>query len=335
MPDVLVSPLGFSPGAVSGVALALTEADYKISHVITVGTSHDKVKDCERILTNFFHDTQIIYEPMAIMQSELREQDDSATSFAKKIGEALEKAQAIASGAHDEVHTAITAGRSGMGALATLATNLYGTDYLWHFWVHEEIERGGRIENLSPPYDMDNDFLNPTRQEGQYELVRLPFLDLRPLQPFLLYQAQPDQAPPPDSPFYNQVMAGELQRLAEIFPSSLSIANVQQLVALARQYPTMTDPQKEQALWAIFQMLQNVGIGDESTRRRLQQFVMSGAAASDILPLLTRSPQKNGFTRWLEQLLVNNQPQIVGGTSIVLVLAELGQLWLQYKALYP
>jgi hypothetical protein len=41
---VLISPVGFSPGAVSGVYFALDKRGIQVNQVITVGTRHDDVR---------------------------------------------------------------------------------------------------------------------------------------------------------------------------------------------------------------------------------------------------------------------------------------------------
>ncbi len=179
MADVLISPLGRSPGAVSGVYFALkTQLGVEIEQVVTIGTSHIDVKSAaSNYLTPLFSRVGVKYDPIHILPIDLRGRRDVIPFVVMtelSIKNALE--------AGNRVHMAITGGRSGVGALATLAVNLYGADRLWHLWVRQDIEEGGAVDKLYGTTDaaamVSSPFLNPTVEDGASTLVELPFLNL-------------------------------------------------------------------------------------------------------------------------------------------------------------
>ncbi|MCA9954852.1 MAG: hypothetical protein KC434_09050, partial [Anaerolineales bacterium] len=175
---ILVTPLGLSPGAVSGMALALNaQLGYgTISRVEVIGTTNRASQEVSQKLHELLQEKDILYQPHFIPQAEL-DVDEAAKAFMLLMGQVL----ASLDGQGHTVHVGVTSGRSGMGALAALATNVYGADYLWHLWVSREIEDKGRWDLLPKPVKLENNkYLDPTLEEGAYQVVALPFLDLRP-----------------------------------------------------------------------------------------------------------------------------------------------------------
>lgn len=169
---VLISPLGLSPGAASGVYFALQAQGIPIARVITVGTRDTRVQSAGGTLIQLFRrEPDVAYKPCYIYQEEL---DQAASGpFAARMGLYIDKARQ----AGQTVHVAVTGGRSGMGALAALAAQIYRADRLYHLWVREDIEREGA--NPNQPAERSNLYLNPTvAGRDAWNLVKLPFADL-------------------------------------------------------------------------------------------------------------------------------------------------------------
>jgi hypothetical protein len=170
----LISPLGFAAGAVSGVYFALErQHGLKVDHVITVGTAHAYVRNAAEILETLFRRVDgVDYKPCYIDAIDLKGPErDASGPFAARMGLYIDRAR----DAGQTVHVAVTGGRSGMGALAALAAQLYRANWLYHLWVDEDIEREG-IAKATP--DPENRYVNPTVENGLCELVSLPFADL-------------------------------------------------------------------------------------------------------------------------------------------------------------
>ncbi len=172
---VLISPLGFAAGAVSGVYFALREQGIGVEQVITVGTDHPGVRDAARVLIDLFRKVEgVSYEAKYIAAEDLwGAVVDASGPFAARMGLYVDRARSLDGTC---VHIAVTGGRSGMGALAALAAQIYGADKLYHLWVSPEIEREG-IARARP--DVSNPYVNPTLRPGEWELVELPFINLR------------------------------------------------------------------------------------------------------------------------------------------------------------
>lgn len=325
---VLVSPLGFSPGAVTGLAIALMENNYPISHVITVGTSHDNVHKAARYLENLFHELEdLVYEPRYIKGNELRDEEDAAHEFVAHMGLALE----AASQNNNIVHVGVTGGRSGMGALAALATNLYGADFLWHMWVTEEIERGGRVTDLEEPLTLENRYLNPTLEEGAYELVSLPFIDLRPLHPLIWEYHRTGKAPDTDSPLYRLFVGGQAQRLQDVFPAGLTLKLADELIALIQSYPTQSSDEQARSLVHLGAILTQAGITEPSTEDRLRKMMQAGLGGDALQRILDGDKDKVGFWQWVK----THQGELtVSGTFTTIILQGL-ELFLKARGYLP
>lgn len=273
---LLISPLGQSPGAVSGVFFALRKAGFDISRVITVGTNHSEVIKAEDRLEELFDTVQTAeYIPRQIAEHE--DLTEAATAvFGEAIGQALAEERQKG----NTVHVAVTAGRAGMGALAALATNLYGADYLWHLWVPDEIAEGGLVKNLNPPYDEQNPFLNPTGSDDNYDLVRLPLIDLSPLHPFIHAIHDKGIILNLNVPLLKLFTFGQYRHLGDLFPSQMPVAQVDDILDLAaRNYPQL--PRDEQAAVdeALGGIFNDLDLADDD-RNRLREFVKAGTIAN-------------------------------------------------------
>lgn len=321
---ILISPLGFSPGAVSGMAFALIDANYDIERVITVGTSHNDVLTAADYLRELFDDTQIQYEADHLTATELRDIDRTAGTFSAKIG--LHIQQASQSGY--TVHVGVTGGRSGMGALASIAGILYGADHLWHLWVKEAIEKGGQVSQLQLPLSLDNIFLNPVQEDGAFDLVPLPFLNLRPLHPLIWHYEQTKQAPDPASPFYALFLAGGIRHLRDVFPAGLTIANADRIMEMSKQYPQADETEKDDIIGDLAVILHDAGIIEKSTITKLRTLVKTGATPASILTLIQKDNAHTGFGKWMEARWSSLGPVV----STIDMLAQVTQLILAFTA---
>ncbi len=323
---ILIAPLGFSPGAVSGLAFALMEADHPISQVITLGTSHPDVIASAQILKTLFYEMgDMAYTPLHIRAKELREEDDSANSFVSQMGLALKEANKDG----NTVHVGVTGGRSGMGALAALATNLYGADHLWHFWVSEDIEKGGRLRDLPQPFTMDNRFLNPTVEDGAYEIVELPFVDLRPLHP-LIWEYYRNGRFLQDSPLSQLLTQSQAKRLQDIFPPELSITKADELTAIIQAYPTLNRDEQNKSMVQLGRILSTAGVIKEATEGRLLKLIQADLPADQILTLPVKDEDKKGFLKSLQE----NSDLIAAAASVGGLIIKGVELWLKGKG-YP
>lgn len=178
--DILISPLGRSPGAISGMMFALnTLENVQITQVVTVGTYHEDVISSQAALYELFDPLGIDYQTYTIDEHDFSG-ELSAQQFVTHIGVAMAAAQ----DAGRPVHVAVTGGRAGMGALAALAASLYGADHLWHLWVPEDAARQGEIDKLPRPLSPTHPSINPV-PAGHFAVIPLPFINLRPLHPKL------------------------------------------------------------------------------------------------------------------------------------------------------
>ena len=228
---ILISPVGFSPGAVSGVYFALTKQSIQVNQVITVGTRHDDVRKATGTLKALFRKVDgLAYKDCYIYEKELNQK--ASGPFAARMGLYISQARQVGK----TVHVAVTGGRSGMGALAALAAQIYRADRLYHMWVREDIEREGARPNQPPT--SDNPYLNPViAGKDAWELVHLPFADLSGL----LEDAEKYRA---SGRFTENWTAGRLvdqgpamlNVLASYVPAGLTIQATQELLTLTAEW---------------------------------------------------------------------------------------------------
>lgn len=319
---ILISPLGLSPGAVSGVAFGLQrgigdEAAFPISRVLTLGTSHPNVREAAGYLKPLFAEAGIGYEPDYIPQHELRQTDGSVGTYIARFGKLLEEAQA--SGA--AVHVAITGGRSGMGALAAMATSLYGAAHLWHLWVPEEIELKGRIGELPQPFNMSNIYLNPP--PGKYELVELPFLDMRPLHPVLWEYYQTGEWPKEGDwqPLLSAFSTNGVG-LDDVFPAGATTKHKRQIDSLALTCAAGGGDERN-IQKQVIDILQLAGQLDREGVNQVRKFLMLQFPPSDLLSLAERQQPTGDFWSYLRSQesrvyeIVNTSKRVITPSRLI------------------
>ena len=312
---ILISPVGFSPGAVSGVYFALTK-DIQVNQVITVGTRHDDVRKATGTLKALFRKADgLAYKDCYIYEKELNQQ--ASGPFAARMGLYISQARQ----AGKTVHVAVTGGRSGMGALAALAAQIYRADHLYHMWVREDIEKEGAKPNQSPT--LDNPYLNPIiAGEDAWALVTLPFADLSGwLEDAEKYRAS--------GRFVENWTAGRLVDegtamlgvLASYVPAGLTIADAQELLELIAEWrenvewimegdPTKSafigkiDRAEQEAIWhRALAILYTAGALDDNSLDSLRRLMRDSIADDYARRKLESAAEQDdlGVFRWLKE----------------------------------
>jgi len=141
---VLISPLGLSPGAVSGLYYALQrEMGIKVDKVITISTNDPKgVRSCKRVLEDLFFEQGVEYDSHSIPFADLR-WDGAVRAFCKELAATLAVVK------QDEIYLGISAGYASMGALALLvARQNQAVDEVYHLWVGDELQQMGYIDRF-------------------------------------------------------------------------------------------------------------------------------------------------------------------------------------------
>ena len=305
--DVLVSPLGRAPGAVSGVYFALKQRRTEIGKVITVGTSHPHVrKAADSYLGPLFRHCGVVFDPVHVPALDLRGGSKEVMPYVAMIGWALEEAQRYAQQHDGQVHVAVTGGRSGMGALAALATNLYGADHLWHLWVRPEIEEGGTVDNLTglnDPVQMERSpYLNPTVEADACEIVDLPFLDLRPLHPVLREYRRTGKISEATHPLASLFAHHDIQSFTQVFPAGLTFAAADEIMALkARYVQATTDRGREKVMIELGRTLERAGVVEKDDRQRMMDLVSGRADPQALIDLGKKAKDRIGFWKWLAE----------------------------------
>lgn len=327
MTNILISPLGRSPGAVSGVLFALNKVShaYDISRVVTVGTTHRDVLASVNILEQVLADANVAYEAVSVPAEDLREADGSADAFVATMGLALEEANRPG----NKVHVAVTAGRSGMGALAALATNLYGADFLWHFWVKDDIAQGGEIGNLKPPFDGKNRYLNPTLVDGDCELVPLPFLDMRPLHPVIREYQQTGRAPDVDSDIYQLFAGGQIKRFRKVYPPGMTMAHADRILEIKAVYETLPPDEQLDRLFEVLEIMRLAQVTDANTKQRLVKMATAGISADQIVSMVQNDRDRMRFWQWVQE----NKDAIQTASGVGAFLLKALELWLKFRGI--
>jgi hypothetical protein len=148
MARILLSPIGRSPGAVTGIyhALAEQEPPVAIDAVVLISTTMPRVLDAAKIVRQTIGRDKVHIFPLRGGEQPSHDFTDEATilDFVHQVNAVLDHARR---GGND-VYIGISGGRSSMGALATLSAYVYGAAGVFHLWVDEEIERHGDIDRL-------------------------------------------------------------------------------------------------------------------------------------------------------------------------------------------
>ncbi len=333
--DALVSPLGRAPGAVSGVYFALRERyDIEIGRVITVGTSHpDVLSAANNYLAKLYAHLNVDYDPIHVPAKELRGGKREVAPYVAMIGLALGQAQQ----AEGQVHVAVTGGRSGMGALAALATNLYGADHLWHLWVHQSIEEGGTVDKLvgltDPEEMVQSPSLNPTVEIDKYEAVDLPFLDMRPLHKVLWHYWRTGESPDPTSPLAALFGRAGIQHFTQVFPAGMTFEMADDILELKARYAQAAFSEQARIMTELGALLQWAGVVNMSEWQHMTDLVIGRAAPEALIDLASRMQDRSGFWKWLSSWLDENKDRIAALEKIAKILFDALGLW--FKARQP
>jgi len=159
MKKVLISPLGLSPGAVSGLYYALQrEMEIKVDKVITISTNDPKrVRSCKRVLEDLFFKEGVDYDSHSILFADLR-WDGAVRAFCKDLAATLAVVK------QDEVYLGISAGYASMGALALLvARQNKAADEVYHLWVDDELQQMGHIDRFGDLTPEDQEWVLQSR----------------------------------------------------------------------------------------------------------------------------------------------------------------------------
>jgi hypothetical protein len=302
--DILISPLGRSPGAVSGVYFALAERGRAVRKVVTVGTSHPAVLNAaEGYLCPIFELQGVDYDAIHLPEAELRNERRSVMPYASMVGLAIENAVKEKGGG--QVHVAITGGRSGMGALATLAAQLYGADKLRHLWVPAEIEQNGTVDQLdglvSPARMCESPLLNPTQWgPDAWDLVDLPFLDLSPLAPDLKKYWRSGHLPDDPKELSGFLQKMGAQTLFQIFPAGMTFGLAEEAVRVAKKYgAAQTAEERDRRQAELLDVLQRAGIVDVADRINVRNILMAQGTSEELVRAITKD--RLSFWKFLKE----------------------------------
>jgi hypothetical protein len=175
MTNILLSPIGRSPGAVTGIYYALAEQKdvVQIDTVVLLSTAMPQVKKAAQMVKQVLGSDRVLVLPLRAAEDKDPSHDfnDQATAlnFIQLANAVLDHGNR----AGDRVYIGISGGRSSMGALATLSAYVYGAAGIYHLWVDEKIEEQGDITKLqSMRSSQYMPILKPPT--GQYRLVSIP-----------------------------------------------------------------------------------------------------------------------------------------------------------------
>ncbi len=149
MTNILLSPIGRSPGAVTGIYYALAEQEdaVQIDTVVLLSTAMPQVKEAARMVGEVLGKDKVIVLPLRSAEDKPSHDfnnEATALNFIHLANAVLDHGRR----AGDAVYIGISGGRSSMGALATLSAYVYGAAGIYHLWVDEEIEEQGDITQL-------------------------------------------------------------------------------------------------------------------------------------------------------------------------------------------
>lgn len=344
---VLVSPLGFSPGAVSGVYFALKKEGINVGRVITVGTAHQRVRDAAGTLDRLFRRVgEVDYKACYIDAEELRGRaQDASGPFAARVGLYINRARKDS----QMVHVAVTGGRSGMGALAALAAQIYRAHHLYHLWVDEEIERGGTDPKRLRP-DPANKYVNPTVEEGAWSLVPLPFVDLSGLIEDAHKYRRSGQVP---EGWTASRLVGQgpamFEALFHYVPAGLTMASAQELIELIAEWrenvewisedaPTKAVPvgkinkAKQEAIWhRALSILYTAGALNDDSRESLLRLMGRSISDGYAQRKLEEATKKDDVG--ILEKLVAHKDKITLTVTVSTFVLSVAKLWLEVQGI--
>lgn len=329
--NVLISPLGRSPGAVSGVYFALKAKGYQVEKVVTVGTSHPAVmQSSQHYLKPLFAALGVEYHAVHLPGLDLKHGNRVVMPHASMMGLEIENARA----AGGDVHVAVTGGRSGMGALAALAAQFFGASYLWHLWVPAEIETEGDVEQLAGLIStedlLNSPVLNPTLAGDEaHDLISLPFSDLSGLKKLLTHYAATGKLPDAASlamTVFLQDAGLSVERLRQVYPAGATFADMEDYFALVNRYWQESDPRKrENTLVEIGAWMQRTGIIESEDRENLMLLLAANGSVDDLLKMV----KKDATGIW--GFLKENKDQMGILVSIAELFLKFGEIYIKSK----
>ena len=310
--EILISPLGLSPGAVSGAAFALRRKGHDIRRVITLGTSEPEIIQSAGYLRPLFEEAEIDYEEDYIPQPDLKQDDRSVATFVARMGRILEKIDRE----QHVVHVGVTAGRSGMGALAALAASLYGAHFLWHFWVSAEIELGGRIGDLPQPVSMANKYVNPPAT--LCDLVALPFVDLQPLHEQLWrFYGSGELVLPDDVSKMLRLFTGGEMVLGDVFPAGATRHHLEVTEEMVGRSAQATDSDRQQMQATVMTVLNEAGLIDRGSLDTLDFIFKLDQTPLELLALASQLEGRSRFWGYLQARMETIAIAVAAGKRVI------------------
>jgi len=172
MAKILLSPIGRSPGAVTGIyhALSKQKPPTIMNAVVLISTTMARVQRSAQIVRQTIGEDRVRVLSLRSEGQPSHDFNDEATilDFIHQVNAVLD--HAVRAG--NEVYIGISGGRSSMGALATLSAYVYGAAGVYHLWVDESIERQGDIDHLPRLPSQRDQILRPP--SDKYKLMSLP-----------------------------------------------------------------------------------------------------------------------------------------------------------------
>lgn len=178
--NILLSPIGRSPGAVTGIYYALASQDppVAIDAVVLIATTMARVLDAAAVVEEDLGRDKVYTLKLRKGEAEpSHDFNDAGTvlNYIQLVNAVLSHARQ----AEDRVYIGISGGRSSMGALATLSAYVYGAAGIYHLWVDQEIEERGDISKLPTLPSQRKAVLNPPSDKRKLVAIPLaPFDDL-------------------------------------------------------------------------------------------------------------------------------------------------------------
>lgn len=326
---ILVTPIGRSPGAVTGAYLALSSRagmGYDIDEVVTIGTGDLLVQQAQQFVDDVFklNDERICakHTPMNIDAAEL----DEESSFAY-----LEMWKKVLRGAREaqqppRVSICLTPGYAGMSGLAVLATNFYGADELLHFWIPEEITKISAINHPQHPRlaDLDVVQINPfAADDPQWEMVPLSFTSLDALYPIIreYIESEKKTYPAIDTVWYHLSKLANYNELIAEF-ERLPPKAVEELILLAPgNFAALYRERQLEIELSFDRIMRHYHITDEALRDSLWQAVKSARSGEQLrttLPDKLDKPYNGAAKKVLYDVFVSTIANVLASGSMTL-----------------
>jgi CRISPR-associated Csx14 family protein len=169
MANILLSAIGRSPGAVTGLYYTLQEQTppVPIDTVILITTAMEPIRDSAKLVLKTLGKDKVHLLRLRAQNRKVYTPDfdnqDAMLDFVMQVNAVLAHARR----AKNRVFLGVSGGRSSMGALLTLSAYVYGAAGVYHLWVEKWFEDHGDI------YDPEvTETLYPSKD--QRRLIGLP-----------------------------------------------------------------------------------------------------------------------------------------------------------------